>query len=204
MKAQHVILFSVIIAALYIGLNINNGSVNPLYTFEEKSPTQEVTSSKQPPETTSPIDPTYVMDYLESAGFVISPVFEGATTDIYTAKYTIPDSYVRVQVDVYFERSIQQVLLIESNIDASWYITETNQQYYEDYVNEAALNLFGSFSALPYTGSDSDAAREWVESNIITSYSTELSGKTSTIIGSATINLFGSPLLRTLEIDFGF
>lgn len=204
MKAQHVILFLVIISAVYIGLNINNGSLTPSYISEEESPTQEVAPPQQVSETTSPIDRSYVMDYLESVGFVISPVFDGATTDIYTANYTIPDSYIRVQVDVYFERSSQQVLLVESNIDASWYVTETNQQYYEDYVNKAALNLFGAFATLPYTGSNPDAAKEWVESNIIASYSSDLPGKTSTTIGPATINLFGSPLLRTLEIDFGF
>lgn len=204
MKAQHIILFLVIISAVYIGLNINNESLFSSYISEEDSSSQEVASPQQTPEITSPIDPSYIMDYLESVGFVISPVVDGATSDIYTAKYTIPDSYIRVQVDVYFERSSQQVLLVESNIDASWYGTETNQQHYEDQVNKVALNFFGSFATLPYTNSNPDAAQKWVESNIATSYSSDLLGKTSTIIGPATINLFGSPLLRTLEIDFGF
>src|SRR5690606_5164843 len=126
------------------------------------------------------------------------------TSDIYTAKYTIPDSQILVQVDVYFERSSQQVLLIESNIDASWYITETNQKYYEEYVNKAANNYFSAFASLPYAGSEPDVATEWVQSNILTSYSSEPKERTSTSIGPATINIFGSPLVRTLEIDFGF
>ena len=202
MKAHLIILIIVIISAVYVGLNITNSPVTPSNSAEEEDLFQlEV---PQQTETTSPIDPHYVMDYLDSIGFVVSPVFDGATTDIYTAKYTIPDSYIQIQVDVYFERSSQQVLLVESNIDASWYVTETNQQYYEDYVNEAALSLFSSFVTIPYEGSNPDMAREWVEANILTSYSKALPEKTSTIIGPATINLFGSPLLRTLEIDFGF
>ncbi|ETP70346.1 hypothetical protein G159_02115 [Planococcus glaciei CHR43] len=204
MKVHFVILFLVIISAAYIGLNITNQPVTSPSPTEGDSQILQEVSPQQSPDITSPIDPSYVMDYLESIGFILSPVFEGDTTDIYTAKYTIPDSHIGVQVDVYFERSSQQVLLIESNIDASWYVRETDQQYYEDYVNKAARNLFGSFATLPYVGSNPEAAREWVESNIITSYSTELPGKTTTIIGPATINLFGSPLLRTLEIDFGF
>ncbi|MFD1863041.1 hypothetical protein [Planococcus chinensis] len=202
MKLQYIILFLVIISAVYVGLNISYQPVNLFESDEEEDSFQQ--EVPQQAETTSPIDPHYVMDYLDSIGFVVSPVFDGATTDIYTAKYTIPDSYVQVQVDVYFERSSQQVLLIESNVDASWYSTETNQQYFEEYVNETALSLFSSFVTIPYKGSNPDMAREWVESNILTSYSTALPGKTSTIIGPATINLFGSPLLRTLEIDFGF
>lgn len=202
MKAHFIILILVVISAVYIGLNITYQPVNLSDSAEEENSFQQAVP--QQAKTSSPIDPHYVMDYLDSIGFVVSPVFDGATTDIYTARYTIPDSYIQVQVDVYFERSSQQVLLVESNIDASWYITETNQQYFEDYVNEAALSLFSSFVTLPYEGSNPDMAREWVESNILSSYSTDLPGKTSTIIGPATINLFGSPLLRTLEIDFGF
>lgn len=204
MKVRHVILFLVVISAIYIGLNINNESFNYSSADSNEKIVKNHVPAQESEEKKTSLSPTYIMDYLKGNGFEISPTFSGTTSDIYTAKYTIPDSQILVQVDVYFERSSQQILLIESNIDASWYITETNQKYYEEYVNKAANNYFSAFASLPYAGSEPNVAIEWVQSNILTSYSSEPKERTSTSIGPATINIFGSPLFRTLEIDFGF
>ena len=205
MKLNPVILIIVVALAIYIGINSNGG--------QSSATTDEIETTNLPKEKemieqaqvqSSGLTPNYLMNTLSENGFEILPKFKGTTCDIYTGKMKISDSNVIVQVDVYHERSSGEVLLVETNIDASAYVDHSNQKEVEDLVNKVANNFFIPLASIPYKGSEPEAAGTWVKSNLLTSYSVEPKEKTSTKIGPATINIFGNPLFRTLEIDFGF
>lgn len=208
MKLNPVILIIVIAFAVYIGFDIKNGQIEPIANQSNvpnsaaESPNKNIV--KQNSRNISGITPEYLMTYLKENKFEILPVFTGATCDIYSGKTYISDSKIEIQVDLYHERSSGEVLLVETNIDASGYITYANQLEVEELINKVASNYFIPLASIPYQGSEPDKAGKWVNSNILTSYSEEPKDKTSTKIGPATINIFGNPLFRTLEIDFGF
>ena len=125
MKLTHVILIFVIASALYVGLKLNSTELIPV--AHNDTNTVSRTEIEQKPKNLSGINPDYLMNFLSENGFDIIPVFAGATCDIYTGKLLLSDSNILVQVDVYHERSSSEVLLIETNIDASGYITHPNQ-----------------------------------------------------------------------------
>jgi len=208
MKLNPVILIIVIALAVYIGLDIKNGQIKPIANqvnipnSATESPNKNII--KQKSKNISGITPEYLMNYLKENKFEILPVFTGATCDIYTGKTSISESKIEIQVDLYHERSSGEVLLVETNIDASGYIYHSNQREVEELINKVVSNYFIPLASIPYQSSEPDKASQWVNSNILTSYSEEPKDKTSTKIGSATINMFGTPLFRTLEIDFGF
>lgn len=197
MKLNPIILFIVIATAIYIGLNINNEQVNQINLNGNN---EETIKGKEQ----TGLTPKYFMDYLSKNNFEIFPVFRGTTSDIYSGRTFLSDSKIEVQVDVYHERESDEVLLIEVNITAVGYVNHPDQKGAEDLVNKVAEGYFIPFAKIPYNGSDPEAAEQWVKSNLLSSYSVEPKGKTSTVIGPATINIYGNPLFRTLEIDFGF
>jgi hypothetical protein len=203
MKLNPVILLIVIALAVYIGLDIKNGQIKPIVNDGYKPVSTTETPNKKLGKQTG-ITPEYLMNYLSENEFEILPVFTGATCDIYTGKISLSDSKIEVRVDLYHERSSGEVLLVETNIDASSYIAYANQIEVEELVNEVARSYFIPLANIPYQGSEPDKAGQWVNSNILTSYADEPKDKTSTKIGPATINIFGNPLFRTLEMDFGF
>lgn len=198
MKLNPVILIIIIIAAVYIGLNINDEQVSTINSDNEKS--DEIINSKE----NTGLTPKYFMDYLSKNNFKVSPVFRGTTSDIYSGKTLLSNSNIEVQVDVYHERESNEVLLVEVNITALGYVDHPNQKEVEELVNKVANGYFIPFAKIPYKGSEPEAAEQWVKSNLLTSYSIEPKEKTSTKIGPATFNIYGNPLFRTLEIDFGF
>lgn len=144
------------------------------------------------------------MEHLQKNGFEILPVTAGTTTDIHTGTLDLNNSNFVVLVDVYFERSSQKILLIETNIDGSAYIDHPDQSEVENTANKIAENYFVPIAKIPFKEPEENEAGEWVKANIHSSYSTDPKEKTSTQVGAATINIFGNPLMRTLEIDFGF
>lgn len=79
-----------------------------------------------------------------------------------------------------------------------------NQQEATNIVTQVANSYFVPLAAFPYNTSNPQQASDWVKSQIRTSFSDQPKEKTRKIIGIASINIFGTPLLRTLEIDFGF
>ena len=100
-------------------------------------------------------------------------------------KISLSDSNIVVQVDVYHERSSGEVLLVETNIDASGYVLHPNQKEVEDLVNQVASNYFVPLAQIPYNASEPDVAGQWVNTNLLNSYDDEPKEKTSTKIGPA-------------------
>ena len=93
---------------------------------------------------------------------------------------------------------------METNIDASGYVLHPNQKEVEDLVNQVASNYFVPLAQIPYNASEPEIAGKWINANLLNSYDDEPKEKTSAKIGPATINIYGNPLFRTLEMDFGF
>ncbi|MDW2876490.1 MULTISPECIES: hypothetical protein [Bacillaceae] len=206
MKLNPYILLLVVAAAIYIGININEESllqteINKTSTHAKQAAQKTAVKSIQD---TPDISPEHIMEHLQKNGFEILPISAGKTTDIYTGTMALNNSNFVLQVDVYFERSSQKVLLIETNIDASAYIDHPDQSEVENTVNKMAENYFIPIAKIPFKGTEENEAGEWVKANIHNSYSNATKEKTSTQVGAATINIFGNPLMRTLEIDFGF
>lgn len=216
MKLNPYILLFIVILGVGIGLSINgklpniatmissvkdeyNNIVNPV----DPSTTEATPVTSTLEGSTTNITPEYVMDFLEKNDFSIKPVYHGKTTDIYGAELDVPNTLITVSVDVYEERSTKKVLLIESNIDTFRY-TNYNVKQLENLVNQVANHYFVAFAKIPYYGSKPSVAGQWVKKNILTSYDEQPKDKTRTKIGPAQINIFGDPLFRTLEIDFGF
>lgn len=199
MKINPIILIIVIISGIYIGLKINDTQFNSMSsdTKSTKDKIEKVSSSPN-------LSPEFIMDYLSENGFDILPIYKGTRSDIYSGAMSISDSDIKIQVDVYQERSSDKILLIETNIDAISYYSTTNQKEIENVVNEVASKFFVPLVQMPYDGSNPEKAAKWVDSKILTSYSEKPKEKTSTKIGTATINIFGDQYFRTLEIDFGF
>lgn len=147
------------------------------------------------------LTPNYVMEYLEENGFSINPVYSDTKADIYTAKIIPDHTNVIVQVDVYYERTRKEIILIETNIDGRNHIEDPDIKKAVELVTDVANTYFFLVAAIPY---DSNQMEEWVKLHITGSYFQTPKVKTSARIGMGTINILGDPLFRTLELDFGY
>ena len=120
-------------------------------------------------------------------------------------KISLSDSNIVVQVDVYHERSSGEVLLVETNIDASGYVLHPNQKEVEDLVNQVASNYFVPLAQIPYNAPEPDVAGQWVNTNLLNSYHDEPKEKTSTKIGPALLismeTLYSEPWKWTLFLQ---
>jgi hypothetical protein len=207
MKINYWILSFVVIAAVYVGLNLNY-SANTTASKEVESTdnlndsTVKITSEK-PHRKSSGLTPEYLTEYLEKIGFTNQGIFTGKTTDIYSFDTFAGNSKVQVSVVFYFERETREILLIETTIDGSNYLGH-DQKEATNLVNKVADTYFVPLAAFPYKTSNPQLASDWISSQITTSFSDQPKEKTRKVIGIASINIFGSPLLRTMEMDFGF
>lgn len=86
----------------------------------------------------------------------------------------------------------------------SHYVNHSQQKQVLSMVNEVTESYFVHFVKIPYSGSDPEKAGEWVISKLPTSFNFDADEKTTTKIGPATLNIYGTPLMRFLEIDFGY
>lgn len=198
-KLNPIIILIAIVIGVYIGFS----------TKKQISSQDEMLSENRESESSSqealPSDYTEdLMQYLSENEFEILPVFRGATSNIYTAKKILGDSKVLVQLDVYVERKSNKILLIETIIDASHYVNHPQQKQVLNMVNEVTESYFSHFVKIPYNGSNPEKASEWVISKLPTSFNFDADEKTTTKIGPATLNIYGTPLMRFLEIDFGY
>ncbi|WP_046178625.1 hypothetical protein [Domibacillus tundrae] len=207
MKLHFFILPIVVLAALYIGFDATNKQnvsseiatkqALSLESEEENQANEQKTDTNDPQ-----LDPTMLVDFFVENDYTASPIFTGETCDIYTVKNTYEN--VQVQVDIYYERKTEKVVLVESNVDGSYYFAHPDQEGAEKLVTQVANSIFVPLAKLPYNTAKPEEAAEWVQSHIDDSYAVEPKEKTSNHVGLATINIFGSPLFRTLELDFGF
>ncbi|MFD2214966.1 hypothetical protein [Metabacillus endolithicus] len=211
MKLNPAILSIVVIAAVIVGLQLNGTSIVSLEettNIEENKSTNtnsaETKTSNNTTEnpTSSGLTPEFFEKFYSQNNFDILPVYSGTSSDIYPAQIIHDD--IEVHFDAYHNRKTDEILLIEVNIDGSYYYNHTNQQEVEDYITNLAETYFVGMAAIPYRTSTPDEAKEWVRSHIKDSYAVEPKEKTSKKFGNATINVYGSPLFRTLEIDFGY
>ncbi|KAB7671667.1 hypothetical protein [Bacillus sp. B1-b2] len=207
MKLNPYILSIVIILGILVGLSTNldteSKSNEALSVSNDSESTTSANEQEIVEEIKTGLTPDYVMDYLSNNGFSISPVYRGETTDIYRGEIKPGNTELMITVDLYYKRESEDIVLIETNIDGSYYVNY-NQTKVEDLVTEAAQKYFIPLVAMPYKTSDPDQAKEWVKLHISDSYSHEPKDKTTTTIGIGTINIYGNPIFRTLELDFGF
>ncbi|WP_144697724.1 hypothetical protein [Fictibacillus phosphorivorans] len=125
-------------------------------------------------------------------------------SDIYTAKLNVGNTNVVIYVDIYLERKSDQVKLIETTIDGSYYVTTSNNKEAEQFVTKVATNFLVPFAALPYNTSRPEEAEKWVKAHITDSYDHEPKEETSKKIEMGTLNIYGNQLMRTFEMDFGY
>ena len=204
MKVNPYILFVLILAAILLSLKMNDALPLPIQVDDKQlTPTTELNSVDKI-ESSSGLTPEYFMKFFSENGFTVLPVFAGKTSDIYTGKVIVDDTNIEFRIDVYYERSSKEILLIEGIIDGSYYVNSPNENEVVELLDKAANSYFGSLASLPYTTSKPNDAESWIKNSIIKSYSREPKEKMSQQFGLATINIYGTPLLRTLEIDFGF
>jgi hypothetical protein len=171
---------------------------------ETKKSTQSEEKVKKEEIKSSGLTPEYFEKYLSENGFTMSPVFNGKMSDIYTGKMKVGDTEALIQVDIYHDRKKKEVLLVEVTIDGSYYVSHPNQKKAEELVNKIADSFYVTFAGIPYKTSSPEEAQEWVKSHIHDSYAVEPKEKTSKEFGLATMNIYGNPLMRFLEIDFGY
>jgi hypothetical protein len=197
----------VVIAAVYVGLNLNysanTNASKEVASTENANNHIAKTSSEKPHRKSSGLTPEYLTKYLTTNGFTDQGIFTGKTTDIYSFDTYAGNSKVQVSVVFYFERETQEILLIETTIDGSNFLAY-DQKKATDLVNKVAKTYLVPLAAFPYKTSNPQLASEWINSQITTSFSEQPKEKTRKVIGIASINIFGSPLLRTMEMDFGF
>jgi hypothetical protein len=171
---------------------------------ETKKSTQSEEKVKKEEIKSSGLTPEYFEKYLSENGFTMSPVFKGEMSDIYSGKMKVGDTEALIQVDIYHDRKKKEVLLVEVTIDGSYYVSHPNQKKAEELVTKIADSFYVTFAGIPYKTSSPEEAQAWVKSHIHDSYAVEPKEKTSKEFGLATMNIYGNPLMRFLEIDFGY
>lgn len=91
-----------------------------------------------------------------------------------------------------------------NGIDESYYITTSNHKEAEQLVTKVTTNFLVPFAALLYNTSRPEEAETWVKTHIRDSYDEDPKEKTSKKIGMGTLNIYGTLLMRTFEMDFGY
>ncbi|MFD1037799.1 hypothetical protein ACFQ3N_05165 [Virgibacillus byunsanensis] len=191
MNLKFIIIVVGIITVIVIGLNVINNTI----LFEDSVDEEEINL-----EADNGLTPEYLMDYLSENNFNISPVSSKENYDVYAAKRYVGDIDVTVQVDVYYDRERDKVLLIKSTIDGSYYEDYDNPQVVEQMVTEITKEYLEALISFPYNSSEPERARDWLETHVASAYND--SNEMSVDIGLATIHLSGSSLVRVMEMDF--
>jgi hypothetical protein len=191
----------VVIAGIVVGLQINKqNDILPIDTEISVIQEKNVVSNGM----STGLTPRYLIDYLTKNGFLVSPVEKGKMSDIYSANMNVGNTNIVIYVDIYHERNSDQIKLIETTLDGSYYVTSENQEEAEELVTKVATNYLIPLASLPYRTSKPEEAKEWVRNNISDSYDDEPKEKTTTKIGLCTFSIYGNPLMRTFEMDFGY
>jgi len=207
MKLHPLILLIVIIVAVIVGMNAKDISFSELLENEDlqvRESAEASTSANTASSNSSGLTPEYFTKFFKDNNFKVLPVYKGNTSDIYTGKLDVEETNIEVRLDVYYERSSKEVLLIESTIEGIYYMDYHNQQEAIDLVNKVAEHYFGVFASIPYHSSSPAEAESWIKDHIKESYAETRVDELSKQFGLANFNTYGTPLVRTLEIDFGF
>jgi hypothetical protein len=201
LKKQSINIFLVIVIGIFVGLQVDIKD-NPTKVDNEIFSDESMKDKET--EITTGLTPKYLIDFLSENGFTVSPVDKGKMSDIYTAKMKVGNTNIVVYVDIYHERKSNQIKLIETTIDGSYYITYSNQKEAEQLVTKVATNYLVPLASIPYHTSKPEEAKNWVKTHIPNSYAQEPKEKTSTKFGLGSLNIYGTPLMRTFEMDFGY
>jgi hypothetical protein len=214
MKINPLILFLVIAAGVYIGINLNEPITDTKADTAEQEQANAIFENidnevEEENVKTNGLTVDYLREYLVDAGFSFKGPQVLKSTYLYTGEYKVADSSAAIVFQIYQEQSNDVISLIEFMVEwqsADFIGNSEREIQIEQFLTDLAMKSLPQLAKVPYDTSQPEAASKWVSDHIEQAYSEEPSEDHNfrKEFGNGSYHLYGGPYFRVFEINLGF